>query len=219
MDSDIVLIAITDIDLLKILEKELATKKYTVLTAEPDQRLFDSISAKAPSALVLDINLINNNSRVELADRIKKIYDLPIIFLSDSPEEKIYEQARLINPTAFFSKPFDSKNITRAIELGINNHRFHKEIADIKNKYELVIRAANAGVYEIDPITLEIDADEQFIKIFGYTKTEVKELGWGSLMPIEDFNKKKELLSDLLHGKIGSYCIEHRVIKKNGEIA
>lgn len=35
-------------------------------------------------------------------------------------------------------------------------------------------------------------------------------------MPIEDYNKKKEVLTNLLYGKINSYNLEHRVIKKDG---
>ena len=49
--------------------------------------------------------------------------------------------------------------------------------------------------------------------------SEVREKGWGNLMPIEDFNKKKLLLSDLLQNKIDSYFIEHRVIKKDNSLA
>lgn len=219
MDPEIVLIAISDNDLINILEKELTAKKYNVLIAKPEQEIIDFIALKKPSILILDTSLNESGLRAELAVKVKKILDLPIIFLSDSPEEKIFEQARLINPAAFFSKPFDIKNIVRAIDLGISDHRFHKEIADIKSKYELIIKAANSGVYEIDPAAFEIDGDEQLAELFGYTKAEVKELGWASLMPIEDYNKKKELLNNLLQGKIESYSIEHRVIKKNGGIA
>lgn len=219
MDSDIVLVAITDIDTSKALEKVLTAKKYTVLIANPDQGIINLISDKKPSILVLDTNINDNSSGVDLAVKIKNTFDLPIVLLSDSFEEKIFEQTRLINPTAFFSKPFNLNNVIRAIELGIANHRLHKEIEDFKNKYELIIKAANAGVYEIDPVTSEVEADELLAEVYGYTKSEVKELGWKNLMPIEDFNNRKELLSDLLLGKISSYRIEHRVIKKDGTIA
>ncbi|MBK7499607.1 MAG: hypothetical protein IPI19_10995 [Ignavibacteriales bacterium] len=68
----------------------------------------------------------------------------------------------------------------------------------------MVIKAAKAGVYEIDPATFEIDGEEKLAEVFGYTTQEVKDNGWGALLPIEDFNKKKELLSSLLQGKIRS---------------
>ena len=38
-------------------------------------------------------------------------------------------------------------------------------------------------------------------------------------MPLEDYKKKKEILSNLLQGKIDSYSLELRVIKNNGELA
>lgn len=38
-------------------------------------------------------------------------------------------------------------------------------------------------------------------------------------MPIDDYNKKVSVLTELLQGKIKSYSIEHRVIKNDGSIA
>lgn len=35
-------------------------------------------------------------------------------------------------------------------------------------------------------------------------------------MPIDDYNKKVSVLTELLQGKIKSYSIEHRVIKNDG---
>ncbi len=37
-------------------------------------------------------------------------------------------------------------------------------------------------------------------------------------MPVEDYNKKREVLASLLKGNIKSYSLEHRVIKKDGTV-
>ncbi len=219
MESDIVLFAGSDKILYQQLEEELTSKRYSFASAITDKEIIDFISDKEPSILLLDTNLNNNNSGVDLAVKIRKDFSLPIIFLSDLIEEKIFNKAKSVYPFAFFSKPFDIKQLARTIELGITNYNFHKQIICSHDKYRLLIKAAHAGVYEIDPVTFEIDSDELLAEVFGYTKDEVKELGWGSLIPIEDFNKKKELLSNLLQGKINYYSLEHRVIKKDGEIA
>ena len=113
----------------------------------------------------------------------------------------------------------DTDNLLRTIELGLKNHKLQEDIIDAHKKYEMVIKSAKAGVYEIDPATFEIDGDRSLAKLFGYTVQEVKEKGWGTLLPIEDFKKKKKVLSNLLQGKINSYSLELRVIKKNGSLA
>lgn len=219
MYKDLVLLAITDDNLYQTLKQDLTLKGFTVLRADSEKEIINIISDKKPSILILDTKLADGTSGIETAKKIKKNSNLPVIFLSDSVEDEIFNKAKKVNPINFFARPFESKDITRAIELGIENHKLQKQITDDHNKYELVIKAARAGVYEIDPSTFEIDADESLPKIFGYTKAEVKELGWGNLMPIEDFNKKKELLSNLLQGKIHTYSTEHRIIKKDGSIA
>ena len=219
MYKDLILLAIKDNSLFQSLEQNLDSKGFKIHRAVSEGEMIEIVSGKKPSLLVLDTSLEIDNSVIETVKKLKKKFNLPIIFLSNSFDDEIFNNAKSVNPIAFFSEPFDIKNIVRAIDLGVVNHRLQKQITDDHNKYELVIKAARAGVYEIDPSTFEIDADESLPKIFGYTKSEVKELGWGNLMPIEDFNKKKELLSNLLQGKIDTYNIEHRIIKKDGGIA
>lgn len=219
MCKDLVLLAIQDSKLLQSLEEGLDAKRFKVLKVINEKEMIEIISDKNVSLLVLQSNLIDNVSVIETLKRIKKKFNHSLVILSDSSDDESFYKAKKANPVAFISKPYDINNIVRAIELGVENHKLQKQINDDHNKYELVIKAARAGVYEIDPLTFEIDADEALPKIFGYTKSEVKELGWGNLMPIEDFNKKKELLSNLLQGKIDTYNIEHRIIKKDGSIA
>lgn len=219
MDKDIVLLALTDRKLSQALEKDLTSKGFVVINTTAVQEIINIASEKKPSIIVLDTTLKENNSGLKAAEKIKELFSLPIIFLSDTSEEEVYTTASQLNPIAFFTKPFDIINLERTIELGITNYKLQKQLADDHNKYELLIKAARSGVYEIDPLTFEIDADESLPKIFGYTKAEVKELGWGNLMPIEDFNKKKELLTDLLKRNIDTYSTEHRIIKKDGSMA
>jgi PAS domain S-box-containing protein len=220
MTEDKILIVINEPVFLKELEKGLKDSRYSVFSSNPNSEEAHSLAIKTnPDLIVISTNLESNYSGIDAALKIKKQIKVPIIFLSFIEDKVAYKKTKQLSPIAYLSPPFTVDNLLHTIELGLANNKLQKEIIDAHNKYRTLITAAKAGVYEIDPVNFEIDGDKSLAQVFGYTKTEVKEKGWRNLLPIEDYKKKKEVLSNLLQGKIDSYSLELRVIKKNGELA
>ena len=220
MSEDKILIIINEPDFLSKLKKKLKDYDYSVAFSNPDsdEALTQAIKIN-PDLIIISVNLETIYSGIDAALNIKKQSNVPIIFLSFDNDTVAYDKAKIINPIAYLSNPFTIKNLLHSIELGLVNHKLQEETCDGYKKYEMIIKSAKAGIYEIDPATFEIEGNESLAGVFGYTKSEVKEKGWQNLLPIQDFKKKNEALSNLLQGKIDSYSIELRVIKKNGALA
>jgi PAS domain S-box-containing protein len=220
MNQEKILISVQETSIAKNLEEKLVKSGFSVVFSDPTIISTTSVALESnPDLIVVSVNLDSEYSGIEAASFIKQKINVPVIFLSTNNDKAAYDKAKIINPIAYFSQPFEFDNLFRTIEIGIANHKLQQEIIDAHNKYEMVIKAGKAGVYEIDPTTFEINSEESLAEVFGFTVMEVKDKGWGNLLPIEDFNKKKELLSSLLQGKIKSYSFEHRVIKKDGTVA
>ena len=220
MTEDKILIVINEPVFLKELEKGLKDSGYSVVSSNPNSEEALSLAVKTnPDLIVISINLETNYSGIETVFKIKEQVNVPIIFLSFDNDMVAYDKAKIVYPIAYLSKPFAIENLLHSIELGLLNHKLQKETCDGYKKYEMIIKSAKAGIYEIDPATFEIEGDESLAGVFGYAKSEVKEKGWQNLLPIQDFKKKNEALSNLLQGKIDSYSLELRVIKKSGALA
>lgn len=217
MSKDKIIIVVDDRNISQNLETKLVDSNYSVIpiTSNFDTAL-PSIIKNNPSLIVISVKLQGEFCGIELAKQITAEINVPIIFISLDDDDEAYLKAKTVNPIAFFTHPFGIHNLFSAIEIGLSNHQLQQDLIDTRNKYELVIKSARAGVYEIDPATFEIEIDETLTEIFGYTVQEVKENGWGALLPIQDFNKKKEIIANLLQGKISSYFVELRIIKKSG---
>ena len=197
-----ILIAINEALLFNDIENQLKDFNYSVIKAPAhSSEIVNKAADIIPDLVVISTILENKYAGIDAALKIKDKINCPIIFISSDDTKEAYTKAKSANPIAYFSNPIDIENLIRTIELGITNHKLQEEIVDAHKKYELLLKASKAGVYEINPSTFEINGDEILAEVFGYTMSEVREKGWGNLMPIEDFNKKKLLLSDLLQKK------------------
>lgn len=220
MNQEKILLCVQEHSVTKNLGEILVNSGFSVVVSNP---VFSSVTSLAsesnPDLIVISASLDYEFAGIKAITELRKKTNVPVIYLSSSDNKEAYNKAKITNPIAYFSMPIEIDNLVRTIEIGLTNHKLQQEIVEAHKKYEMVIKAAKAGVYEIDPATFEIDSEETLAEVFGYTTQEVKDNGWGALLPIEDFNKKKELLSSLLQGKIRSYSLEHRVIKKDGKLA
>lgn len=217
MSEDKIVIVVNDAAISKNLEVKLTDSGYTVFVSPSEtQSSLAIIEKNLPSIAVISVKLESEFAGIELAKIIKSKFNIPVIIICLDKNVEAYNKAKKVNPIAYFTSPFEIENLFSTIEIGLTNHKLQEEIVDAHRKYEMAIKAGKSGVYEIDPTTFEIDGDESLAEIFGFTMQDVKEKGWSNLMPIEDYNKKKEVLTNLLYGKINSYNLEHRVIKKDG---
>jgi CheY-like chemotaxis protein len=72
-----------------------------------------------PDVVLMDINLEGEIDGIETAGRIKKDFNIPVIFVSGYFDEATIARAKAINPDGFLRKPFDDDDQRIAIELGL----------------------------------------------------------------------------------------------------
>ncbi len=69
----------------------------------------------------MDINLKGNTDGIEAAAMIKKLFQLPVIFLTASSREEDLERAKMVHPDGFIVKPFNDTDIRVALKLALAN--------------------------------------------------------------------------------------------------
>jgi len=98
-----------------------------------------SIQKKKPNILLLDINLRNSKSGIEIAKEVKKISDIPIIYLTAFSDDKTIEEAVQTNPIGYLVKPFKEEDLKSALQLAIykinNSQEIESELTPIGKGY------------------------------------------------------------------------------------
>jgi len=72
---------------------------------------------KNPDLVLMDILLNGEIDGIETAQQIRKLYDIPFIYLTGSYDNSILERAKITDPSGFITKPFDNSEIQNAIEM------------------------------------------------------------------------------------------------------
>lgn len=78
------------------------------------------VTDNQPDIVLLDINLKGTLDGVETANAIKRIADIPIIYVTANTDEATFIRAKETRPFAFISKPIKNIDLQRAIELTIS---------------------------------------------------------------------------------------------------
>ena len=75
-----------------------------------------------PDLLLVAIRLKGEKDGIDLAEHIKKYYDLPIIFLTSHADKKTVERAKLVHPEGYLIKPFEKEDLCTSIEIAFANY-------------------------------------------------------------------------------------------------
>lgn len=79
-----------------------------------------------------------------------------------------------------------------------------------------IFESSNVGLVLASREGLLKSYNPAFLEMIGYTDTELQNLSFKAFTHPDDLNKELPLMDDLLNGKISSYLIEKRYIKKGG---
>lgn len=96
------------------------------------------IEVEKPDIAILDIELGGRKSGIDLAQKIRKSYNFPFIFLTSNTDTITVEKAKKVNPPAYLAKPFTKENIYTSIEIALSNHQKNEQ----PNKFTCIAKEA-----------------------------------------------------------------------------
>ena len=205
----------------KNIESKLLKAGYDVVdTVYTGNDAVKSALEKNPDIILLDIKLKGETGGIEAAEKIKQVKDIPVIYLTSYTDEDTFEKAKLTEPAAYLSKPFNLDELNRIIQLTLFNHSIKKELIETKRRYELAVEAGKTGVWEYIPSERKTIVDSGFLKLFGL-QSELKSYDaneWMSFIPMEDLELINSKLNELIEGRTDNYSFEHRIKRTDGTI-
>jgi len=129
----------------------------TKLATDYDDAL-KSIIENEPDIILMDINLGKSKNGIEISKSIKKIKDIPIIFLTAFADDKTLYEAMMTEPSGYVTKPFKRSQIKSALALAKVKHL--SKYKDVSFNQMLKNEIA---FYELNPDDEKFKNDEVYL--------------------------------------------------------
>ena len=101
-----------------VIQKILKQMEFTdVLLASNYTRAIELYKSQKPHILLLDIDLEAEKDGIDIAREVRKLDDIPIIYLTADHDPQTIQRAALTLPNSYLSKPFSKEQIKAAITL------------------------------------------------------------------------------------------------------
>ncbi|AUB59133.1 MAG TPA: response regulator [Methanobacterium subterraneum] len=92
-----------------------------------------------PNLVLMDIVLKGDMDGIDAAQKIRELFDIPIIYLTAYSDEKTLQRAKVTEPFGYVLKPFEDREIQSAIEMAIYKHKMEQQLKESEEKYRKLI--------------------------------------------------------------------------------
>ncbi len=80
-----------------------------------------SVNEQQPDIIIMDIDLDGKPDGIDTAVKIKKEFNIPVIFLTDLDNEKTLQRASKAKPANYLIKPFSERQLNASIHQALHN--------------------------------------------------------------------------------------------------
>ncbi len=113
----------------KDIERSLTKLGYNVIAqADNGEKAIEMAKEHKPEIALMDIMLKGNMTGIEAANEIKKIIDIPVIFLTAYADEATLNKAKVTEPHGYILKPFKEIDLHTTIEMALHKHKKEQEL-------------------------------------------------------------------------------------------
>ena len=138
----------------------------------------DKVKDINPDLILMDIVLKGAIDGIETMEEIKKIVDVPVIYLTADNTEKVLERAQATAPYGYLIKPINSINLHTAVETALHRHRL-----------ELTVKRQNSEL---------IEKQEEMLTIIKHSKNINNKFKKSSNKYDKEINSLKKEVNELL---------------------
>lgn len=123
----------------------------------------ESVNYNSPDIILMDINLRNSLSGIEIAKEINKDKKILIIYISAFSDEEIIKKAAETDPVGYLLKPFNARDLKTALLLALHKNSFQNnnysdkktQLVNLNDGYSFDFTTKTL-FYENNPIYLSI---------------------------------------------------------------
>ena len=155
------------------LQSRLSDLGYLVLdTVDTGNDAIQRAIELVPDLILMDINIKGDIDGVEAAEKIKKIQDIPIIFLTAFTDNKTLERAKLVEPYGYIVKPFEERELHTTIEIAAYKYKMEIKLRENEKKLSIILSSIEDAVFATDKSGKINFVNQSFENLTGFSNNE-----------------------------------------------
>ncbi|MFN6463693.1 MAG: ATP-binding protein [Nostoc sp. DedVER02] len=99
-----------------------------------------------PELILMDIILKGEMDGIATASKIREQLDVPIIFVTAYGDDHTLERAKITQPFGYIVKPFTTKDLRIAIEIGLLKHQLERELRESRDQLATLLNSMSDAV-------------------------------------------------------------------------
>lgn len=99
-----------------------------------------------PDLILMDIVLNSEIDGVETADKIRSMYNIPIVYLTAYSDEITVEKAKITEPYGYIIKPFKERELHINIEIDLYKHRMERKLRESREWFIKTLKSIGDSV-------------------------------------------------------------------------
>lgn len=154
----------------------LKSKGYSVqYVSNADDAIASVISGEKVDLVLMDINLSDQEDGVQLAERILKIREIPILFVSGYSDKKVLDRVCKIKHYGYVPKISSPEIVECMIKSALQLYQAEQTLAFREKELRITFEAMGDGVIVLSPEGLIREVNHKALDMLGYQKSEVFE--------------------------------------------
>jgi PAS domain S-box-containing protein len=119
-------------------------------TASNAVSAFQKLEDIRPDLVFLDIKLKGDIDGIQIAEKIKLNYDIPVIFLTSFVDKGTLDRAKVTEPYGYIVKPFNESDLQTTVEMALYKFEKDKETKYSKDRFESALLNLDEAIFILD---------------------------------------------------------------------
>ena len=126
-----ILIAEDETIIARDIEKTLIKLGYQIAgSVRSGKQVLEAYNESIPDLILMDINLQGTVSGIEVTKELKKIKEVPVIYLTALADNNTINKAKFTEPFGYIVKPFDEDTLRTTIEMGLYKFKIGQKLRE-----------------------------------------------------------------------------------------
>ncbi|WP_078815609.1 ATP-binding response regulator [Prosthecobacter debontii] len=155
------------------LEERLTKMGYVVCgISDSGEEALTAITGQAVDLVLMDIHLRDGVDGVDVASALRRVSDVPVVFVTAHADETTLRRAGQAEPFGYVLKPFDERELRATIEMALYRHRAETRLHKVERWLSTTLSSIGDGIIATDDqrcVTLINPLAEM---VTGWTKSE-----------------------------------------------